>query len=686
MKRLFFVVAFFFMCFPILSQSPRSHFPFGMYGYWFTSMKDSANSYRTDIQNGENLYQFWQRNLWTNSYVLSFTCSAQYRYFMSHIYQGFNGEIIAMIPTVRNLSETHYLDFSTRTKGKNDIEFGNSPGLKIDDNEVGWKVEAKSAGTYEFVSNVNIQGAFDSVWSNSKNTFCLRNRELNSHEAKPFSYAQFYLRINLGSCEHTAGTSLIVNLSNSIHKGENDPNETPIADHIIRLDNTRAQEYVIPFELKYSDHRKSNAGEFIPSSAEFFMHLSIKWKTDNSPVSFSLSRITVYDTVGLQICEEIDKYMETHKEVLQEIENLPDTDNPRIILHLADEGYIGNFYPSRMITDYINTKKPNVQFFSTHPTFSGYRKLDKKMNIIRYISELSSPGKSNRPEYFMPDIYVFDGNASTTDYSTYIRNIYNKLYLPLSVIKEAIDEVSYCGKPESILQLHAWDNSLRNPTKEELIATSYIALVKGYKGIYFWWSCPENSPDKQTLYKPFTGSFSTDYLFDVNNMYEYKKEAINTVGKFLEYPVNRTNTIGDLLEKSVLTGSAVVGINDTNRLKAENFKELSLGERDGKIGIKSVEIIDDATKALSDKLNVLGVNSFYCPNDNSVYYLFVNLNQDGHSQKVKANFVTDNSKRKFKVTTLNTKEITGKTFQRDSVVELSIPENGAVVLKVNIVR
>ena len=713
------------------TTSGQSHFPFGMYTYTRIGLEPDGKTV-SKSRDGKyaNFLEFWRQNLCMNSFVMSFQDAAEYKIFYSSEFsnsglKNLRTPIFSMFGPVSTLCSSTYLDFSLKNATLNIINFS-SDHFKLIPDANGWRVlsntdqsPGKSTGgaagsssdiTFfkPLVTSLKLTGGHDLNWLDNDNVYSIRPETGNTvtYQKKgtasdtTITEANFWIRLSFKNCNTSSKSGIRIHLRNGVPNS--DKNDAPINGTIINFGNlSPAQQhtdtnFIIPFKLRISETFRSSKTHEMETKGYaganfFFMKFVMDCHLEPGE-SFTLTGITLYDSLGIGICENTTEFVSNStvqvkgssinlRQYLQEISDIPVEDS--LIVHLADESVIGNFRPSHVVAAYLDSigSNKNIKFVSTCPNFDGHNGTDKIANVTRYISEVSG-SKRNWPDYLMPDDYPFDYGDSREKFETYKSNIYDVLYTRYNQVVKAITQNGFKTTVLGVLQLHSWDQALREPTQEEMIAESYVSMLVGFKGIQYWWSGLAETEERQCLYK-FGRNLTNSYYLDMANMWGFKRDAIIKLGNFLNFKIGTNKSIGDLLLQADVKGSQIAGFE--NNLKNSNFKDVNLGEGESSLTLRSIGIVDRTSLELlpAESRNIAGINAFQIPGiKNKKYYLVVNLNQDGHEETVQCRFASTNNFSGLKISTLNSSELKGKQIGKNGLVQFILPFEGAIVLEV----
>jgi hypothetical protein len=671
---------------PWLHSQPISKYPYGMYVYGNNGIYYDAGTLKHwKNSSGQNLMEFWRSNLKMN-YFSTFEGNWGPYWYLNNSYSNYikNGDIkyVYRASRVIDKAEGHYLKFNIANKTLNSITFpstnNNYTRTELSD---GYKFTAR----YTFPDYINIINGINVIGTDN-NRRVIRPRAFNTTKINNTTrISSFHIAFEITNLVGT-NTELYVVLSNKNKTNvSGDPNDMA-QDTTIALNTLGKKRYIMNFQLD-EDYVTPN-DDAIQSAYQYAPDLNIDCIMD-ARSSFTINSIILYDDAGFDVIE--GGYLSStdfNNFVTGINSNYPNV-NFEQIFELHDEPTVGNFQPAKAIADYLRAHITIGKFslFATGIELDPEDPVQFSAITNRYFDEVARDTISQGTFYYAPDYYNFGWKDDTTSISIYNTNIVNETHLRLKGITDIIRSRNLPIIPVDIIQIFEQTNRWRKPTKNEIIASAYVGLLNGYKGILYWVGGPQLDnlaikglyPNVDTaIYKQEAQNFS-NYMFNSSNMIAYKKNAINKVASFLNQQSTTTGgnfILGDLLSAGNFQDAKIVGY-------PANTTTMTLGEL-AKAQLVQVDILDPSTWDVSTANdNLIGVNSFSITGDNATYFLFTNLNKDGHLSKIRLSFKTTNTANFLRTYVLtNVDDHAGRLYPNNGIIVTEVPQDGVLLLRI----
>jgi hypothetical protein len=679
-----------------------SRFPYGMYIYQEHGiyLNGSAPDHFANAR-GENLLQFWRRVLGFNYFNITISSdrgtdeqlvSAE-KYFDDYLWstnsylgktqrKGYGlkddllrGDITLNLLTncLLVISDGQYLLFIPSSPD-NRLIFTKTP-FTVD--EASYTVSLPgnaqtAAAPTPLISNIAVAGSAEPDGKNF-NRHIIRPR-LNVNEKT--HRAEFFVRLVITNST-TESTALTVRIrdTDSLYDARNQS----VLDTMITIPKGPGPfTYALPFSLQYQNEK----GSTIWSAYAFGLNLSVECSM-RAGGSFQIKSVAIYDDPGKRAIEDpqsIPNY-KSLEALLSRFAVVTAAGKgktiPAPILELTDESVIANFAPMHAAASFIRKSLPGrLKIFATNPEIQTYA-IDK-----RFLRETAV-------DYFGKDDYPVGPSFE------YWRDIIGRnggpsYFARLDSVQSHIAAYSPSTVPLSIVQLHSWDNQLREPPGPVIRSMVFISLLLNYKGIIYWYSGPEMKKEREALYKSTEiadthGSLKPNYalyqyLFDSTNMVEYKKKTIQSISAFLnsQYTDNagKKKFIGDLFYALQFKSPAIIGA-DGNPV--HSFQSMGV---ENQVQVVKAEIVPPTLKTGSQQHGQAFIGIAYAQDQEGTYFFIPNLNEDGRASAVRLTFASSAKKKNLRILTLTSPGTPADKVPRNGSVVIPLPEQGAVMLEV----
>lgn len=719
MKRLLKSFLFLILLSTNLYSQTADPFFFGMYSWQSGIHYTDQYTIYHDKAGNQDFMTFWKNNLQMNSQIVNiypnwlaaimrdnpvypYKYDAFLKYFKGKdpgngvvSTYGINGDIegkrffpIFEDQYISVLSEAHYLKLNPTTT-ETDMIVGTTPftydavNMKVINN-----YSSPRAGT--LIGNISVQGS-----NTGLSIIIPRISNISANEAR------FKIRFKItADAPATLNVKILNNPANPLYGAISSSlhNYQPLNSNIYV---TQAANQV--FELSFYLDKNETFNNY--STAYNFALQLLVTGTLAANKSVQFNEIAIYDDLGRQIVENgnFDHFPDLTIDLNSFTDELVQTSGIPIV-RLADEPVIGNFAPSKAVKDYMRTRAQNsgksLYFYGVQPERSSFWdsypesvKLAAKNIVKRFytVVGVDYTGFDNYP-FGIDENGVPDDTINIPPKADYVWNIYGEYYTSLKNYKKSIRENNLGFKNLiAIPQIFSETGKWRNPTKSEIISNSYISMLLGYKGIIYFYSGLSDVDGWHGIYKSGAqmnanlGQY-VQGITDPTKVYLNKVAAVKKVGSFLNETVdidNPAQKVGDLLAAASPNineeNNRILGRNANNVYDCLGTYTINLGDETNFTLLEKVDIINPSTGAINTSKNLVGVN-WFAYNGKS-YFMFANLNEDGHAFRLKLYFKSHKA-RLLKVNTAPYSVFGKITYPASGTVFLDIPQDGAVLMQI----
>jgi len=662
------------LCKADLVAQPK--FLYGMYatgwgGNEGVSWTGSAFAKRTG-PGGRRLMTFWNETLGMNTFFLNSSNfpeggedNAPYVNFLHGeyaVHPGPRDNFIyssKIIPIYRcflitRAAETAYLQFSPATaKEGNVIEFDNTT-FAISTGTNSYTVSAKSSSlSGQLIRGLNVLGGENRQ---------LRPREWNTAGTS----AMFKLRFRFTAVQ--GSNSLTVNLTNKASRAGNRNYQVIDKSFPVPAGNG---EVVLPFTLAVT------GGQATYEAYVYRLGLKVDCALQRGG-SFQLKDITVYDDSGRVVVEETSRFFSAPKrrDLVTAFKNIANgiagssaSQKVYPIIAIADEPHVSNYAPMDAICKYLSAQDSRLTFFSTWPD-DDFEHLN-----LATVGRFAKVGLN----YVGSDHYVFKTDNTDSRLSLY------KYYVVLARFCEKMRSADPRKTIISVPQLFSGTGDFRPPTRSEVLASAYLSLVVGAKGVVYYYSGPVTGNEKP-LYTFHDEAGSFDRMFTVDSMDPDKVAALRAFGNFVNANSGELNglTNGDLIARYGVDKHCIVGTRDgVDMVNTRSFgaNELGTGAR---AEIAAITIVnDDGTEARNP--NIVGVAHLADGSSNPgvTYFVITNLNSSDTDVRLRISLRSSNSRNNVRASNLTyPNQLSNQLISKTGVVPATLPAHGAMIVKI----
>jgi len=666
----------FLFLFPSAVLLAQSKFLYGMYAIgWGENEGITWNGSGYNMRTGPGaarLMTFWYDSLGMNTFFVNNSNfpeggedNAPYVNFLYKTYAAYptssrnfirESKIIPIYRcfSITRAAETHYLKFSPATRSEgNLIEFDTSR-FRVVSGDTSFIITADGGTSMApLIRDITVRGGEDRQ---------IRPREYNTRGTNAF----FKLRFRFYSAQ--AGHTLSVRLTNRVSRTGRRNHQFVNTTHSVAAGHTEA---VFPFSM-----------DLKPTDESYEVYACRLGLTVNCSMSagssFQIKDITVYDDSGRVVVEEPARFYSTpqrkaldkaFRDIARDIAG--STYSPKVypIIALTDEPHVGNYAPMNAVARHFLQVDSRLSFYSTWP---DDELLHANRATVTRLAKLPV-------RYIAPNHYLF-----RNDILDHRRSMLRD-YDVLSAFCRHLLSVDSTKFIISVPPLFSSGNEFRAPTQSEILASAYISLLVGAKGVVYYYAGPFHGHE-EPLYSYHNMTDPADKMFSTRNMHAHKVAALKRFASFINKNSGESGglTNGSLISTSGVDDYALVGTTDgTDNVNSRTFAAGQLGTT-AKAEITDITLIDAAGRMRTNS-NLVGVAHL---KDNSSapyvsYFLIADLNSSTTDVRVKISLRSTHSRPYLRVNNSTySGDLTDSVLSRSGSVITALPAHGAMILKV----
>jgi hypothetical protein len=556
--------------------------------------------------------------------------------------------------SITRASETHYLKFSPATRSEGNLVEFDTSRFRVVSGDTSFFISA-SGGTSmaRLIRDITVRGGEDRQ---------IRPREYNTRGTN----AYFKLRFRFYSAQ--AGHALSVRLTNRVSSAGRRNHQFVNATHSVTAGHSEA---VFPFsmDLKPADE----IYEIYACRLGLTVNCSM-----SSGSSFQIKDITVYDDSGRVVVEEPARFYSTpqRKDLDKSFRDIArdmagSTYAPKVypIIALADEPHVGNYAPMNAVTRHFLQVDSRLTFYTTWPDDEF---LHANRATVTRLAKLPI-------RYIAPNHYLF-----RNDILDHRRSILRD-YDALSGFCRHLLSIDSTRFIISVPPLFSSGTEFRAPTQSEILASAYISLLVGAKGVVYYYGGPFHGHE-EPLYSYHDMNDPPDKMFSTRHMHSHKVAALKTFASFINKNSGESGGLssGSLISTYGVDDDAIIGTTDgTDNVNSRTFAAGRLGTA-AKAEITDVTLVD-ATGRIRTNSNMVGVAHL---KDNASapyvsYFLIANLNSSASDIRLKISLRSTHSRPYLRVNNITySGDLANSVLSRSGSVTTTLPAHGAMILKV----
>jgi hypothetical protein len=654
--------------------SAQSKFLFGMYAIgWGENEGITWNGSNYGMRTGPGgtrLMTFWNDSLGMNTFFIINSNfpeggedNAPYINFLYKTYAAYptssrnfirESKIIPIYccHQITRAAESHYLKFSPATREEgNSIDFDTSV-FRVVTGDTSYTVSSTAArDAAPLIRGLTVRGG---------EMLQIRPRDWNTRGKKAF----FKLRFRFHSPR--VGNILSVSLTNSSSQPGRGNYQLVNSNVAVTAGHS---EVVFPFTLDLQ-----NA---VYEAYVCRLGLNVKCSMPSGSV-FQIKDITAYDDSGRVVVEEPARFYNTRErraldkafsDIAAGIAGSSYSPKVYPIIALADEPHVGNYAPMDAVCKHLLQVDSRLTFYSTWPN-------DDLLHTNR---ETVTRFAKIPLHYVAPNHYMF-----RKDIVDHRRSLFRD-YEVLSGFCAHLRSVDSTKTIISVPPLFTGGDEVRAPTQSEILASAYLSILVGAKGVVYYYGGPFHEHE-QPLYSYHDMEGPPHRMFSLKNMHAYKVAALKAFASFINKNSGESGGLsnGSLLSTYGIDKYAIIGTsNGSDNVNARVFAANRLGNR-AKAEITDITLVDGGGRQLTSS-NMIGVAHIAdkASAPHVTYFLITNLHSSDTAVRMKLALRSTHARSKLRVNNITySGDLTNSSLPRTGTVTTTLPAHGAMILKI----